>query len=471
MDELRSAFNPETFRQQGHALVDALAGYLSGALRGEGPALPWKEPEERLKEWPSPEVRAADPAALFATLLAQSQHVHHPGSFGHQVAPPLPLTALADLAVSILNNSLAVYEMGPASILVEKKVIEWMGRRLGYGPASNGVFTSGGTLGNLSALLAARQAKGGKDCWNEGTREPFCFLASNYSHYSIDRAAKIAGWGGGGIELVDVDEQFRMRVEALGPALEKARAAGKKVLGICASACTTATGAFDPIDAIADFAEANGLWLHVDGAHGASATLSEKYRHLVRGISRADSVVWDPHKMMMTPSLTTAVLFKNGDDSYRTFAQQASYLFQKGAREEWFNPSHRTLECTKRDFAFRLYVVLRVYGEKLFADYLDRQFDLARDLARKINDTDDFALAAEPQANIVCFRYVGKKIADPDALHTQVRRKIVARGKFYLVQTKLPNGVHLRVTLMNPFTTVEHVSELLEEIRSEFARV
>jgi len=471
MDELRAAFDPEAFRREGHALVDQLAGYLTKTLDGKGPVHPWLEPEDRLKLWPDPSVRTSTPLQVIQELLEQSQHIHHPGFVGHQMAPPLPLAALADLASSVLNNSSAIYEMGPAGVLIEKRVVDWMNRSLGYGPDSDGFFTSGGTLGNLTALLAARQAKGGEDPWTEGTREPFCFLVSEHAHYSIDRAVKIAGWGEAGVIKIPVDDQFRLSLDALKPAYEKAKSEGKRVIGISASACSTATGSFDPLEGIADFAEARGLWFHVDGAHGASTILSKKYRGLLKGIDRADSIVWDPHKMMMTPALTTAVLFKRGDDSYRTFAQKASYLFQKGAKEEWFNPSQRTLECTKRDFSFRLYLVLRTYGAELFGDYVTRQFDLARSFAAKLRTTKDFEVPVDPQANIVCFRYVGKKNADLDVLHTQVRRKIIEAGKFYLVQTKLPTGVHLRTTLMNPFTTESQLDELVEAIRAEFTRV
>ncbi len=461
MDELRTAFDPEQFRRHGHKLVDHLADYLNGVLEGKGPVHPWIEPEKRLANWPKIETPAPNLSQIFSDLIEQSQHLHHPSYVGHQMAVPLPLTALADLATSVLNNSSAIYEMGPSGVLIEKRCLEWMAKTLGYSPEADGVFTSGGTLGNLTALLAARQKKGGGNC----------FLVSDQAHYSIDRAVKIMGWGEEGLEKVPVDEKFKMRVEALEPTLRKARDAGKRVIGISANACSTSTGSFDPLPEIAAFAKKQGLWFHADGAHGAATCLSEKYRSLVKGIEQADSVVWDAHKMLMVPALTTAVLFKDGTDSFETFSQEASYLFQKSAREEWYNPCHRTLECTKRDFAFRLYLVLRAYGQGLFADYVTRQYDLARAFARKLEDTDDFEIAIKPESNIVCFRYTAMKSADLDSFHTQVRKKIIASGKTYLVQAQLPKGVYLRTTIMNPFTTEEVLENVIQEVRAEFEKL
>ncbi len=139
------------------------------------------------------------------------------------------------------------------------------------------------------------------------------------------------GWGAEGLIPVPVDERFKMRADALDGALRQAHASGRKVIAVSASSCSTATGAFDPLEPIADFCRQHGLWLHVDGAHGASASLTPKYRSLLAGIERADSVVWDAHKMLLMPALLTAVVFRNGSPSFHAFAQHASYLFAGAA--------------------------------------------------------------------------------------------------------------------------------------------
>jgi L-2,4-diaminobutyrate decarboxylase len=187
-----------------------------------------------------------------------------------------------------------------------------MGQQLGWPETSGGVMTSGGSVGNLTALLAARQSRAGFDAWGAGGHggPPLAVLCSAQVHYSISRALRIMGWGDGGAIAVPVDERYRLRAGELATAAARAAADGRRVIAVVASAGSTATGAYDPLGEIADFCDGSGLWLHVDGAHGASAALSPRLRHLVAGIERADSVVWDAHKMMMMPALVTGVLFR-----------------------------------------------------------------------------------------------------------------------------------------------------------------
>ena len=181
-------------------------------------------------------------------------------------------------------------------------------------------------------------------------------FVSSQGHYSIGRAAQILGWGKGGAVPVPVDAHYRLRPEALLQCLRSAEAEGRRVIAVAASACSTATGAFDPLPEIAAFCKEHSLWLHVDGAHGASALFSTRYRGLCRGIEHADSVVWDAHKMLLLPALVTAVIFRDGAHSYAAFAQEASYLFgsspDNGAaqpdlrdRDEAFDIGRRTLSA------------------------------------------------------------------------------------------------------------------------------
>lgn len=466
--KLEKAYDPEAFRKLGHALVDRLADYYQAVLKGEVPLHPWMDPEARDLFWKdSLDQAPADPLPVLEQYIAQSQHVHHPGYVGHQMGVPPPLTALADLATSALNNSAAIYEMGPSGTMIERAVTRWMAGLVGYGPESDGIFTSGGTLGNLTALLAARQSRAGGDPWAEGTREKLCFLVSGQAHYSVDRAARIMGWGEQGIEKVDVDGEFRLRPDRLQTALDSARKKGRKVIGVVASCCSTSTGSYDPIPPIADFCMLHDLWLHVDGAHGAAAAVTEKYRSLVEGIERADSIVWDAHKMLLSPALTTVVLFKRREDSIATFPTQASYIFQKSAGEEWYNLCHRTLECTKRDFTFRLYLLLKTYGPEIFSEYVTRQYDLARSFATVLRGEKDFELLLEPQSNIVCFRHLKGEGKERDQHQARVRQELLKGGKFYCVQTTMPTGIFLRTTLMNPFTSEDKLRGLLEEIRRQ----
>lgn len=468
---LEQAYSPEQFRLQGHALVDQLADYLAQALAGKLDAvLPAHAPDDLAKDWQR-DFQSPHPMSLpvlMAEVLAQSNHLHHPRYIGHQVSAPLPITALCEMAAALLNNGTAIYEMGPVSTAMERNVIRWMSDHVGYGPEADGFLTSGGSAGNLTALLAARQAMAGYDLWEAGQKpeEPFAILASAHIHYSLQRVVQVMGWGKDAVIAVPLDENFRLDASQLQPAYDKAVAAGRRVIAVVGNACSTATGSYDPLEAIGAFCKEKGLWFHVDGAHGASALLSEKYRPLLSGIEQADSVVWDPHKMMMMPALVTAVLFKDGRDSYKAFAQKASYLFQKPPEEEWFNLAHRTLECTKRMMSLKLYAALSLYGEGVFAEHVTRMYDLAKDFAGLLLAQPDFELAVMPESNIVCFRYAPEGFSgDLSALQAEIRQRILKDGSFYLVQTQLPQGVFLRVTLMNSFTTLSDLEALLETIR------
>jgi L-2,4-diaminobutyrate decarboxylase len=468
-ETLRSAFDPERFRREGHALVDQLANYLGSATTRTGPVLPWVDPENGLARWPEmpPELPATSLSELMTRVLAESNHLHHPRYVGHQVTSPLPSSALVHLASALLNNGTAVYEMGPVSVPLERRALAWMARQAGMPESADGILTSGGSVGNLTALLAARQAASGRDVWDEGLAgsRPLAILVPDETHYCVKRAAQILGLGKAGIFSIPVDDRFRLRPEALADTFTTAEGTGRQVFAVVASAGSTSTGAFDPLEAVAEFCRDRGVWFHVDGAHGASAVLSPKYRHLTAGLGQADSLVWDAHKMMLLPALLTAVLFRDGQRSYDTFSQRADYLLRHHGREEWWNPAHRTLECTKRMMGLELWAALALQGTRMFSDYVTRMFDLGRTFAAMLEDADDFELAVEPDCNIVCFRHVPADFQDLDGHQERVRARLVAEGSFYLVQTRLRGHVHLRVTLINPLTTESDLEALLHAIR------
>jgi L-2,4-diaminobutyrate decarboxylase len=468
-ETLRDAFDPERFRREGHALVDQLADYLRSVTDREGPVLPWAEPDSNLSRWAAPftEQPGASLGELMTRVLAGSNHLHHPRYVGHQVTSPLPSSALVHLASALLNNGTAVYEMGPVSAPMERHALAWMARKAGFPAGSDGVLTSGGSVGNLTALLAARQAITGRDVWDEGLAggRPLAILVPDETHYCVKRAAQILGLGKSGIFAIPVDDRFRLRPEALPETFATAERTGRQVFAVVASAGSTSTGAFDPLEPVAEFCRQRGLWFHVDGAHGASAVLSPKYAHLAAGIGRADSLVWDAHKMLLLPALVTAVLFRDGRRSYEAFSQRADYLLRHGTQGEWWNPAHRTLECTKRMMGLELWAALTLHGTRMFSDYVTRMFDLGRTFAAMLDDADDFELAVPPDCNIVCFRHVPDDFQDLDGHQERIRACLLAEGSFYLVQTRLRGHVHLRVTLINPLTTEADLEALLAAIR------
>ena len=460
---IRDAYDPERFRADGHALVDALADQLARWQRREGAVLPWRDPATAKEVW------AAEPPRGFVDDLARiaraSTGIVNPRCMAHQVAPPLPQAALAELVSAILNNGMAVYEMGPASVPIELLVIEWMCKMLGMPAGAGGVLTSGGSLGNLTALLAMRQARAGANVWRDGVKAPLAVLVSQDAHYSVSRTLSIMGLGEAGAIRVPLDAKHRMTAEAVRKAI--AAANHPRILGIVAAAGSTATGAFDPLDELADVAAEHQLWLHVDAAHGGGVALSAKHRHKLRGIERADSVVWDAHKLLMMPALVTAVIFKRESHAYDAFAQQASYLFAGTRPEEtWWDLGQRTLECTKRAMSIELWTALRSRGEGWFGEVVDRQHALAAELAAKIGASSDFELALQPESNIVCYRHRPQGVGDLDAHNRALRKRVVEDGTFYIVGTQLPSGYHLRSTLMNPLTESRDLDELLDHLRA-----
>ncbi|MFT7676148.1 MAG: L-2,4-diaminobutyrate decarboxylase [Planctomycetota bacterium] len=472
---LDRAYDLQAFREQGGRLIERLAGYLEGALDRQGPVLAPMDPEALLAQveagfprWPDEGKGVLE--ELLMGVVRHSNHVHHPGFVGHQVSAPLPQAILAEMVGSLLSNGMAVWEMGQLQTVMERRVVEYLCGKLGWPSSSDGVLTSGGSLGNLTALLAARQAKAGYDVWAEGQREPMSLLVSEQAHYCISRSVQCMGWGAKGAAPVPTDDRFRLRPEALEQVLKHCQDDGRQVLAVVASCCSTAAGSFDPLPEIADFCEENNLWLHVDGAHGASLCLSEEHKHTLRGIERADSVVWDLHKMMALPALNTAVLFREGARSYEPFAQSASYLYQGEEREqEWFQIGRRTMECTKRGLSITAYCMLQSAGTELFAENVERLIRRASDLADRLQAAPDFELATYPEANILCFRHLPEgestNPADLDAHQARIRAAVLEAGDFYITQARLNDKLWMRVTISNPFTSEADLDRLIAAIR------
>ncbi len=467
---LDQVFNPNTFREEGYKLINELAEYMEKIIHGSSdlPVLPYNTPDEMFSFWEKDFNISSDKNLneFFSKIINKSIHLHNPKYMGHQVPPVLPAAALSDFLSSFMNNATGVYEMGSAGIAIEKLVIKVLAKSIGMNESAEGVLTSGGTLGNLTALLALRQAKTNYNIWKEGTKNKTAILVSEESHYSIDRAVRIMGWGDDGIVKVLGNNNFKLDVNNLNDAFRMAAKKGIEVIGVVANSCSTSLGLFDPLDEISDFCMKNNLWLHVDGAHGGPAAFSEKYKHLVKGIEKADSVIIDFHKLLMHPSLVTAVLFKDGDRSYETFSQKASYLWEAKEEKDWYNLGKRTFECTKNTMSLKVYSIIRTYGLKFFDEIVTSLFDLGNQFAELIKERKDFELAVEPESNIICFRFLGKKKNEEELnlLNRQIRKTLIEDGKYFIVQTEVKNKTYLRTCLMNPFTSLNDLNDLLDEI-------
>jgi len=469
-------FDPVNFEVVCERFSHIIRDYLNEAVDGRESlkVLERKSPEDLLVEWgedfPEKGIGFEKGVALVEKVVSESIHLHHPRYMGHQVTSPLPMTILCDMIMSMLNNSSAVFEMGQIATTLELRMVQWVCRLIGYPEDAGGVMTSGGSMGNLTALLAARQVMSEGNVWKDGyadgTPRPVV-LVSEQAHYCVKRAVQIMGLGEEGAISVATDAEFRMDMDALKEAYAKATNEGRKVIAVVASGCTTATGTYDPINDIADFCEYHKLWLHVDGAHGLAALMTESHKHMLAGVERADSVIWDLHKMMLMPSLVTTVTFRKKAHAYSAFAQEASYLFTAAPEEEWFNLATRTLECTKPMMPLKAYISLMSYGTGVFSDYIEGCFALAAEFADSLTKADDFEIAVKPDCNIVCFRYVPEGVEDDalDMLQSSIRQTLLDEGDFYIVQTRLRGTLYLRVTLINPLTEKNDLDVLMKSIR------
>ena len=463
-DLLKKAYDATTFRNEGHKLVDLLADYLEEAVQGQtGKVIEWIPPQDAAAHWAGFE---GDKGDIFREVLHGAIKLHHPRYMGHQVSPPLPGAALAGLLNDLLNNGMGVYEMGIPGTAMERVVIQAVAAKMGFGPDADGVLTSGGTLANLTALLCARSIKASDPVWKSGSNKQLALMVSAEAHYCVDRAVRIMGWGEEGIIKVPVDARFSMRTDMLEPLYQQAVASGKEVIAVVGSACTTASGSFDDLQAIGRFARQHGLWFHVDGAHGLACAYSSKYRFLTDGVEQADSFVMDFHKMLLSPTITTALVFRNGAHSFQTFAQKAEYLLNQEGTEDWYNLAKRTFETTKTMLSLRPYLMMKQYGDALFESYVTRVNDLCAAFAEMLLARPGWEVATLPFCNILCFRYAPPGLAEAEinTFNASARKAIIEDGHFYLVQTTLQGKTWLRVTLTNPFTTLGDLSALLGEV-------
>jgi L-2,4-diaminobutyrate decarboxylase len=358
--------------------------------------------------------------------------------------------------------------MSPAATHIERQTVRWLCDLVGWDKDSDGVFTSGGSLGNLTALLAARNHATDGAAWERGVGwgPRLVIIACENAHYSVARAAGILGLGQEGAIRVPMDARYAMDFRALEDAHRRAVAEGSQLVAVVASAASTATGSFDPLRQIGEFCHEKGVWLHVDAAHGASVLLSEKYKYLADGLELADSIVWDAHKLLYMPSLATAVLFRRREQSCAAFRQHASYLFDRH-NEPDLDLARRTVECTKRMLAWKLWIAWQIYGTGGLGELVTRALDLGRTFAAILRSQRDFELLTEPMTNIVCFRYrpAGVKPEALSELQIRARRKVLESGEFFLVQTRVGDAVYLRTTIMNPNTSEQDFVRLLELIR------
>ena len=401
-------------------------------------------------------------------MLPDCNRLTHPRSMGHQVSAPLPVAVWTEALTAALNQSGAVWEMSPVGTIIETQVVRWMCALAGYGPEAGGTFTSGGTEATFAGLLAARQAAR-PDAWRKGVgADPPVVVSGEHAHYGVARAVGELGIGSEHAVVVP-SRDYHMDVEALTGTLDALRAAGRQVMAVVATAGTTPTGSFDDIEAVGRLCEARGLWLHVDGAHGASALLSPRHRDRLRGIHLARSIAWDPHKMMLMPLTASVVLVRHERDLEAAFSQQAPYLFHGATGERTWDQGLRSFTCSRRIDALKVWVAIQRYGASGLGALYEHLCATAHVLYEAILARPPFQALHPPESNILCFRYVGDGSVPGDrldALNLDLRTTYNREGDGWITSTVLGGRRVLRVTLMNPRTTPGDLDRVLDGLEA-----
>jgi len=480
--ESATGWSTESFRRQGALVLEALAQFVEESTRGEG-KVATLEPVGRLVESMDLDRLLAEGMTSDAQLetflrafLDGATRLHHPAYLAHQLALPHYAAALGDLISGILNNGMSVYEMGPTAGAIEVAVVDWLLAKVGWQPTGRnsgrppapgslpggGVLTHGGSLANLTALLAARAALA-PEVWGEGGGQDLVVIAPHNAHYSLARAVATMGLGTKSLVEAPSDELGRILPERLPAVFRDVTASGRRVMALCANACATATGLYDPLQEVGAFCRENGIWLHVDGAHGASALLHPEESARLSGVAMADSLVWDAHKLLQTSSLCAAVLFRDGRRLTGTFQQDAAYVTE-GTRETGHDFIGHQFECTKSPLGLKLLMVVAMVGEEGLAANVGALWESTREIHDQIASRPGFEVLCAPESNILCFRHIGD-----DRLQTRIRQQLMREGDFLLSQADFGGRRWLRLTVMNPLTSEATILRLLERIE-EVAR-
>jgi L-2,4-diaminobutyrate decarboxylase len=403
--------------------------------------------------------------------LRDATWFHHPTYLAHLNCPVVIPAVLGEAVLSAVNSSLDTWDQSAGGTLIEQRLIEWTAGRIGF-PAGDGVFTSGGTQSNLQGLLLAREEacarlrrgpRGSRRRLPDLLRD-LRILTSEASHFSVRTSARLLGLGEEAVVVVPADAQRRMRPDALAAELARCEAEGLTPMAVVATAGTTDFGSIDPLPELAALCTAAGVWLHVDAAYGGGLLVSPRRRGLLTGIEEADSVTVDFHKTFFQP-VSSSVLVVRDPDTLRHVTHHADYLNP----EEQFgdpvpNQVDKSLQTTRRFDALKLWLTLRVMGADAVGELFDSVIDLAAQTWPVLDAHPRLEVVVRPQLSTLVFRYVPEQTHPAgivDALNRHVRAAVNASGEAVLGGTTVDGRAHLKITLLNPETTAEHLAAVL----------
>ena len=367
---------------------------------------------------------------------------------------------LGELLSALLNNSMYTYKAGGPMIGVEKEILRQISLLLGYGDQSNGTIAPGGSMSNFMALLMGRDAYL-QSADHPGVPGNLTLYTSKESHYSVPKNAAFAGIGRQNVRFIATDEQGAMQVEALEKQLEADKKAGLRPFFINATAGTTVMGAFDPLEQLADLAEKENLWLHVDGAYCGSVIFSEQYRKLVKGAHRAHSFSLNAHKMLAVPLTCSIIVTRDPQQLYQSFANDAEYLYQTD-EDDW-NPGKTSLQCGRRNDALKFWTLWKAVGSNGLQEMVDHQFHLA-DVARNyIRSHPEYTLYSYDDSIGVCFNY-------KDIPPQELCNKLYEEGELMVGYGQSHGEVFIRLVTVNASNTEEDIRQFFQQLESFVGR-
>jgi len=442
------------------ALMDLVFGHAQQFLESLETAPANRGWEEVFADPMAPEFAETprDPAAVLAWL---GRSVEQPGIAtasprftGYIPGGGLFHSALGDFLAATANKYAGFASAGPGAVRLENATCAWLARVIGYPEGAAGTLTSGGSLANLTAIVAAREA----------LDEPGggAVYLTRFSHHCIDKALRIAGRARAPRRLIDTDANHRMRLDALGQALASDRARGVRPWLVIASAGTVDTGAVDPLAGIADLAAEHGAWFHVDGAYGGLFMLCEEGREVLGGIERADSVALDPHKTLFLPYGTGAVLAREGRTLVDAFGASADYLRPLGETEVGPSPGDLSPELTRHFRALRLWLPLQLAGVGAFRAAQREKIALARYFHSRLADSPRWEAIA-PDLSVVAFRYL-PEAGERDAFNDRLLKYVQDEGRVFMSGTRIAGESWLRCAILSFRTHLAHVDETIDAL-------
>lgn len=402
---------------------------------------------------------------LFERAIPASFNNAGPGFMAYIPGGGQPYAAAADLISAAVNRYTGVFAPAPALVQLETNVVRWFTRAVGYPEGAGGFLASGGSLANFSAVVAARHEKLPEN-FLKGT-----LYVSDQGHHCIRKAALLAGFPAANVREVPSDAAFRMRLDALAERVSADRAAGFSPFLVVASAGTTNTGAVDDLDALAAFAARESLWLHVDAAYGGFFALTKRGRATLSGLSRADSIVLDPHKGLFMPYGSGCLLVRDPGALRRSHSVQAHYMPGMQEDPDSVDFCEISPELSRNFRGLSVWLAVKLCGLAAFRASLDEKLDLALEAADAVRSIPGMVIAAEPELSLFAFRYApkGASLEDANRLTRDLMARVNARQRVLLTGTLLGDAFAIRMCILSFRTHRDRVGMALDDLRGAAA--